>query len=41
LDLGITNKAYREDQVQFEEELKRTEIDQECESLAVGTTVGG
>lgn len=40
LDLGVTNKAYREDQVQFEEELKGTEMDQECESLSVGTTGG-
>src|ERR1700709_2767096 len=38
LDLGVMNKACREDQVQFGDVLKRTELDQEFRSLALGAT---
>ena len=38
LDLGVMNKASREDQVQFGDALKGTEMDQEFGSFALGTT---
>ena len=38
LDLGVMNKACREDQVQFGDVLKGTEMDQELGSFALGTT---
>src|ERR1700709_1040483 len=38
LDLGVMNKAFRKDQVQFGEALKGTEMDQEFGSFALGTT---
>ena len=38
LDLGVMNKACREDQVQFGDVLKGTERDQELGSFALGTT---
>jgi hypothetical protein len=38
LDLGVMNKACREDQVQFGDVLKGTEMDQEFGSFALGTT---
>ena len=38
LDLGVMNKASRENQVQFGDVLKGTEMDQELGSFALGTT---
>src|SRR6266852_1733524 len=38
LDLGVMNKACREDQVQIGDVLKGTEMDQEFGSFSLGTT---